>query len=847
MFKKLLFYFLSLLFCLLNVSPASAAEDFDPSGHSVVKVAFPIQPGLTELDPYGNCCGYTYEYLEEIAQYTGWDYEFIMLPGDPDESLPVFVDMLQNGEIDFIGGILYNEENSQRFDFSSQSYGVMENVLQVPYDSIEPILINSQVPQSFRIAILEDAAQMRQELEAYCAMNLVIPEYVLCRTKQEQLSAIQQGKADMMLSSTMEYIEGVRTIARFASKPFYFVTAKGKNLNLITALNGAIMDIEQSDPYFKTTLYEKYFLPANKTLLLNQKEIHYIHKADLIKVGVLTTEPPYQYLDRYGNLKGVAVDLLRYISRQAGLQFEYLPAATPEALYQMLHEGTVQIIASIPYDYHLARQQHFSMTRPYITAQYMLLRQEDNLKKELSDLQPALLYQSELQHRLTKEQILWFDTLEECINAVSEGKAGYTCLDAYTAQYYLHFPKYQALKMLPQTYGSHALCFGISKPSNRQLLSIFNKTIATLPNDTLQNILNRNIVSEQTISLDMLIARHPFQTIAVLCAAPILIIVILLYILRQKAKMNQTIALQLKKHFQVYSLVNEYFLEYDFQTNSLQVFLPNKDPHGQPRRFQYDFFHSCQSAGEEKRARSFLKLLQTPPSEVTEAHLFCMDGKYHWLRLVLNIVYDAQGNPAYTLGKINVIDAEKQERAVLLKKAQLDGLTQIYNAETSHSLIRERLSQLSKGEYGGLLLIDIDYFKQINDTYGHIRGDQTLTRVAALLRSSCREEDIVGRPGGDEFIIYLNKIKDTQTLHEKCAFICEKAQTLLIHDDKALTFSIGACLTMAGDDYDLLYQKTDQALYTAKKTGRARFQIVERNVQKSFCHDNADETANECT
>ena len=91
---------------LLNISPwlnASAGKA------RTVRVAYPIQEGLTEVDEKGRYSGYTYEYLQEIAQYTGWNYEFVQVPGTIDQRLPELLKMTRTGEVDLMGEILYTK------------------------------------------------------------------------------------------------------------------------------------------------------------------------------------------------------------------------------------------------------------------------------------------------------------------------------------------------------------------------------------------------------------------------------------------------------------------------------------------------------------------------------------------------------------------------------------------------------------------------------------------------------------------------------------------------------------------------------------------------------------------
>ena len=83
-----------------------------PSVHAignkkVIRVGYPIQPGFTEIDRNGNYSGYTYDYLQELAQYAGWEYEFVRISGDINDAISKTMEMLENGELDLMGGTVY--------------------------------------------------------------------------------------------------------------------------------------------------------------------------------------------------------------------------------------------------------------------------------------------------------------------------------------------------------------------------------------------------------------------------------------------------------------------------------------------------------------------------------------------------------------------------------------------------------------------------------------------------------------------------------------------------------------------------------------------------------------------
>ncbi|MBC5649040.1 transporter substrate-binding domain-containing diguanylate cyclase [Christensenella tenuis] len=820
LFKFLLCLLLAVCFVFSLGIPAAHAMAKDTR---TVRVAFPIQTGLTQLDEHGNYSGYTYEYLEEIAQYTGWNYEFIEVPGDPNESLLTLMDMLEKGEVDLMGGMLYSEELGQQYDYASYSYGSVETTLQVLYESPQDITINSQVSQTFRIAVAGKGGQRQQELEEYCKMNLITPVYIYCDGVEEQLAALKSGAADMMLNVSMNYVDGVRTVARFAPKPFYLVTTKGNDSGLVEELNSAILSVEQANPSFSSELYEKYFFPPSDTLYLSDSEAAYVSETGKLRVGVLTGQSPYQYEDENGKLTGISIGLLDYISQQTGLEFELIPFVSRDEMYASTQKGGLDIVAGIPYDYDFAREHGVSLAQPYVSSQYLLMIDKDVSENSIEGKRLASL-STENYKGESAGSVVVCDSALACIQAVARGEADYTYVDAYTAQYYTNLPQYRNFKLIPQAYEPRKICFGVVKPGSWDLLSILNKVNSTISETDMQSIINQNITQKPPASLGDFLFEYPVESVAVIVCISIAIIAILLIFLRQRAKMNKKNALELKKHFQVYALMNEYFFEYNFKTGIMIVSTPSKSEDGQPSLLDFDFRRPSEE--KEKLRKPFMDVILSQEDGIHEVQLACIDGKTHWLRIALETVYD-NSSPAYAIGKINIIDEEKLEKDTLLKKSQHDSLTHIYNAETSFELISEALSGIAPGEMGALLIADIDHFKLINDTYGHLRGDEVLRQVASLLKSSFRKEDIVGRPGGDEFIVYMRNIRDVRTLTDKCASLCEQVHGILIYPGKHLTVSIGVAIATEGTTYSKLYQLADHALYKAKELGRDTFHLAD--------------------
>lgn len=160
----------------------------------------------------------------------------------------------------------------------------------------------------------------------------------------------------------------------------------------------------------------------------------------------------------------------------------------------------------------------------------------------------------------------------------------------------------------------------------------------------------------------------------------------------------------------------------------------------------------------------------------------------------------------------------------LLKYAQTDALTGLYNKETTEQLTDELLSE-DENKSHAFLILDVDCFKQINDIYGHAVGDRVLQKFGKLLKSTFREGDILGRIGGDEFVVIMKNIQTKDIATKKAGELLAKTQAYKIDELKGNNISISIGISTApqdGDCYMDLYKRADQALYQAKRSGKAR-------------------------
>ena len=172
--------------------------------------------------------------------------------------------------------------------------------------------------------------------------------------------------------------------------------------------------------------------------------------------------------------------------------------------------------------------------------------------------------------------------------------------------------------------------------------------------------------------------------------------------------------------------------------------------------------------------------------------------------------------------------SQTENRINLLQtRAEQDSLTKVFNAGTTKRLVEEYLS--NPEAHCAMLIIDIDNFKRINDCYGHMTGDNVMVCAANAIKKQFRANDIVGRIGGDEFLVLMKDIADVRIVACKCSQIIAAFNTLCVGKMQKghLSCSIGAAVSCTDQvAYNAMFLCADKAMYQTKQSGGNNY-IVE--------------------
>lgn len=541
---------LLLFFFVLAVPGFAAAEH----AQTVLRVGFVREEGYLTIDQKGYYSGYAYEYLQTLSQYGSWRCEY--LEGTWEQCL----ERLRSGEIDVMAGISDTAENEQSMAFSSLPMGRthMDFVVRGGQRNLRSFVGSAQAlrygklsydPSSPGLERMAKQQGIRLQPKLYRSMDQMTEDYV-------------QGRLDGF-SSSLQHRAAFPVAAFFDVTPLYLAVRKG-NTELLDKLDRAMESMELLDPQRQSRLFEKYYRQGStRPLSLTEEEREYLQqKGSLIAVGT-PGERPHSYFE-HGEYRGNLAEIMRRIAADLGITFEYIETQSNEEAIQLLNEGRADIITEFYCDYNWGRQHHLHLTTPFMQLHYAAVTRRGTALPERPRIAVArghFYVEAFVVRRYPDEELVYFDTMEECLRAVSEGNADLAFMKSDMTQYSIRQGDFMNLMPSGDVWFTHDVSIGVSDQADPVLLRILNKEINHLDPELIQRIMAKSLLDQkETVSLKILAYNHPLEFFGILLFIAVLIITSLIYILQIRRRHTKHIQ-ELAYTDPVTGLHNQYWFE----------------------------------------------------------------------------------------------------------------------------------------------------------------------------------------------------------------------------------------------------------------------------------------------
>ena len=505
--------------CLCLLLTAIAAEATGMRPHRL-RVGFTDSSGFIERMPNGTINGYGVAYLDEIAYYTGWNYEYV--PGNWQQCL----NRLEKGEIDILGMAQYTPERAEKFDYASLPSGIEYMVMYVRSEDKSVYYNDYQSFNGLRIGVLKSGSQT-EALKNIASKNSFNYTPVIIDSNQKMLEALNDKQVDAIVTGSMPLHKDLRLACRFQADPIYFITTKG-NKPVLDGINEAQMNIHANSPEFENNAYLDYYSQSSLATqpLLSKKEKDFLGSRQTITIGFLPGDTPLAGSDpQSGEYSGIIISILKELESLCDTQIIFKPLPPGADFISSIKSGEYDMVAGVmdsdPYRSDIV---NLRLSKPFFKGRVMAVADRNkpiNLKMPLRIALPFnfLAYKEYITKNYPHFTIINKSDTQACLQAVASGEADLTLQNSHVISYQLQNPQFENLQVLSLFNFSDNLCLAApNTPVGNKLLSIFNKSIDTISSKTVTDI----IISETTHAIykptfaDLLHKYHYYISIFVL-------------------------------------------------------------------------------------------------------------------------------------------------------------------------------------------------------------------------------------------------------------------------------------------------------------------------------------------
>lgn len=586
-----------------------------------------------------------------------------------------------------------------------------------------------------------------------------------------------------------------------------------------------LLGLAKNNINFSEIVYDDLNMEFN----LTGEEQSYLINKQPIKMCISADWTPFEKLDKDNKYIGLGADYYSIIEKNLSTKFELIKTKTPSEALNFIKDDKCDFLSLAVRTPRMESELNLSSTIfkiPLVIATKLnvpFVNKLEDLKNQKIAVPRKYINIDFFKNKYSNLDIVEVENAQEGLKLLKEGKVyGFVGM-LYTVSYRIQTEYFNDLKIAGKISDEWEFVVGVKK-NDEILLSILQKSINNIDSLQMKELMNKwaFTIYEKTVDYTLV-----WQIIV-----PFILIFIFGMFFYTKLKLLNGKLSDQKK------FINTIL---DIQPN--MIFIVNKTESVFANKFLLDFF-DCKNLKEFQQR--YLCLAQTFIQEELFFHLGKIDDNSTWIENILKLKSEKRIvsilHPTTNTTKafnVSIVELEDEQYLIsltdisdtILKQIQLedksthDKLTGAFNREYFESHYKLIINEYTKENHLLVFsILDIDFFKKVNDTYGHDIGDKVLKQFVQIIQNSSRNDDLVIRWGGEEFILLL-KINSIDNAKKVLENIRKTIAQTSFEKVEHITCSIGATVYKENETIEDSFKRADKALYEAKNSGRNKVVI----------------------
>ena len=502
-----------------------AIEPLEERNENTVVVGYPLLKSFNEINSEGYHSGYNYEFLLEMSKYEDLEYKFVM------DTWADCIQMLEDGTVDVMGFITKSDEREEFLYYPKLAAGTVNLLVAARENDKTFGYKNYEAMQGKTLGVVRGAG-LEKQLDEFLEGQGIEVKKVYFKTERQLKIALIEGDIDLAMGTNFSDGTNTQIVADVCSVPFYFAVSKNSpnGEEIFKKINRATNSIMTFNDSYDEELFDVYGQNNYKKLIYyTEEENAYIEEHPVLKIAFDNSWKPLLYKDdETGEIKGAISEITKLLEMDSGIRFEFIEAENYTEALRMVQSGEADIVSNFVRDLSWADKFKLKLTAAYISLPLEKVVNEKTESKWIVLPKNYMSYAKTSQFAEKDYSIQYYDTVEECYNAVLSGDAKYTYSTSYINNYMMDKQEYSHLDVVPLRSQTVELCMGVKQDAPKAMVSILEKGFMNITEEDINKIVLQSVLEAEDNSLKQWMYENPNAVNGITIAISIAVMVIVL-------------------------------------------------------------------------------------------------------------------------------------------------------------------------------------------------------------------------------------------------------------------------------------------------------------------------------